>query len=193
MEDLSLHVLDIVENSIRAGAKDVEIRIDEGAKKDRLVIVIQDDGTGMDVSTMEKALDPFFTTKSVRKVGLGLSLFREAARAAGGDMVIQSEPGKGTWVKATFQHSHVDRQPLGDMVKTLEILIIANPDVRFRYYHRENGEVHRLDSKRFGTESKVHPDSPETLAVPSTGRPTRRGLGYTQRAHRTRRRRLRRG
>ncbi|MCB7129601.1 MAG: ATP-binding protein, partial [Candidatus Brocadiales bacterium] len=77
MEDLSLHVLDIVENSIRAGAKKIEIRIHEDLKADCLEIEIQDDGAGMDVSTMEKALDPFFTTKSVRKVGLGLSLFRE--------------------------------------------------------------------------------------------------------------------
>ena len=154
MEDLSLHILDIVENSIRAGAKEVEIRIEENVAKDCLEIEISDDGTGMDQATIEKALDPFFTTKTVRKVGLGLSLFREAARAAGGDMTVQSKPGKGTSVRATFQHSHVDRQPLGDLVKTLEILIIANPDVRFRYYHRENGEEHRFDSKRFGMESK---------------------------------------
>ena len=155
MEDLSLHILDIVENSIRAGAKEVEISIDEDVAADHLEVEIRDDGAGMDQATLEKALDPFFTTKTVRKVGLGLSLFREAARAAGGDMILKSEAGKGTWVKATFQHSHVDRQPLGDLVKTLEILIIANPEVRFRYYHRENGEEHRFDS------NGLHPeDSP---------------------------------
>ncbi len=152
MQDLSLHVLDIVENSIRAGAKEVEIRIDEDVAEDLVEIEISDDGAGMDQATIEKALDPFFTTKTVRKVGLGLSLFREAARAAGGDMILKSEAGKGTWVKATFQHSHVDRQPLGDLVKTLEILIIANPEVRFRYYHRENGEEHRFDSNGLHSE-----------------------------------------
>jgi len=157
MEDMSLHILDIVENSIRAGAKEVEIRINEDVAADHLEVEIRDDGAGMDQATLEKALDPFFTTKTVRKVGLGLSLFREAARAAGGDMILKSESGKGTWVKATFQHSHVDRQPMGDLAQTLEILIIANPEVRFRYYHRENGEEHRFDSKRFATESKVHP------------------------------------
>lgn len=155
MEDMSLHILDIVENSIRAGAMDVEININEDTGADLLEIEIRDDGAGMNQTTLEKALDPFFTTKTVRKVGLGLSLFREAARSAGGDMILKSEAGKGTRVKATFQHSHVDRQPLGDLAKTLEILIIANPEVRFRYYHRENGEEHRFDS------NGLHPeDSP---------------------------------
>lgn len=154
MEDQSLHILDIVENSIRAGAKEVEIRIDEDVAKDRLEIEISDDGAGMDQATLEKALDPFFTTKSVRKVGLGLSLFREAARAAGGDMTVQSKPGKGTSVKATFRHSHIDRQPLGDLGKTLETLIVANPEVRFRFYHRENGEELRFDSDQPGAESE---------------------------------------
>jgi len=159
MEDLSLHVLDIVENSIRAGAKEVEIRIDEDAKKDRLVIEIQDDGQGMDQAMLEKAPDPFFTSKSVRKVGLGLSLFREAARAAGGDLVLRSKPGRGTYVKATFRYSHIDRQPLGDMVETLRTLIIANPDVRFRYLHEKNGEEQQFDSGQPGAESGGSPDN----------------------------------
>lgn len=157
MKDLSLHVLDIVENSIRAGAMEVEININEDTGADLLEIEISDDGTGMDQATFKKALDPFFTTKTVRKVGLGLSLFREAARAAGGDMTVQSEPGKGTWVKAIFQHSHVDRQPLGDMAKTLQILTIANPEVRFRYRHLKDGVEEQYDSERFGTESISSP------------------------------------
>lgn len=159
MEDLSLHVLDIVENSIRAGAKKIEIRIHEDLKADCLEIEIRDDGAGMDVSTMEKALDPFFTTKSVRKVGLGLSLFREAARAAGGDMVIQSEPGRGTNVKATFRYSHIDRKPLGDMSKTLATLVIANPEVRFRCLHEKNDEEQQFDSGQPGAESGGSPNN----------------------------------
>ena len=94
MEELSLHILDIVENSIRAGADEVEIRINEDEATDLLEIEIKDNGTGMDQSTLGKALDPFFTTKSVRKYGLGLSLFREAVQSAGGDMLIQSEQGR---------------------------------------------------------------------------------------------------
>ena len=146
MEELSLHILDIVENSIRAGADEVEIRINEDEATDLLEIEIKDNGTGMDQSTLGKALDPFFTTKSVRKYGLGLSLFREAAQSAGGDMLIQSEQGKGTRVKAVFQHSHIDRQPLGDMAGTIETLIVANPEVRFRYYHCENSVEYRIDT-----------------------------------------------
>ncbi|MFB0516656.1 MAG: ATP-binding protein [Candidatus Neomarinimicrobiota bacterium] len=147
MEDLSLHILDIVENSIRAGAREVEIRVEENMAEDRLEIEIRDDGAGMDQATIKQALDPFFTTQSVRKVGLGLSLFREAARAAGGDLALQSEPGKGTRVKATFQHSHIDRQPLGDIAKSLIILIVANPEIRFQYRHQKDGREYQVDSE----------------------------------------------
>ena len=153
MEDLSLHILDIVENCIRAGAKNVEIRINEDLKKDLLEIKIHDDGCGMDQTTIEKATDPFFTTKSVRKVGLGLSLIKQAARKAGGELYLSSKPGNGTEVKATFQHSHIDRQPLGDIAKTLMILIIANPEVHFRYFHWKNGREYQVDSKQLIDES----------------------------------------
>lgn len=153
MQDLSLHILDIAENSIRAGAKAVEIRIKEDLKRDYLEIEIQDDGYGMEPSLLEKAIDPFFTTKSVRKVGLGLSLFKEAARIAGGDLVLHSEPGQGTKVKATFQHSHIDRKPLGDMAKTLITLIIGNREVHFQYFHRKDGRECWVDSTQFNNQS----------------------------------------
>lgn len=159
MEDLSLHILDIVENCIRAGAKKVEIRINEDLKKDLLEIKIHDDGCGMDQTTIEKATDPFFTTKSVRKVGLGLSLIKQAARIAGGDLCLSSKPGKGTVVKATFQHSHVDRQPLGDIAETLMILIISNPEVHFRYFHWKNGREYQVDSKQLTDGSKESPNT----------------------------------
>ena len=144
MEDLSLHILDVVENSISAGAKKVEIEIREDLKEDLLRIEITDDGKGMDAGMLEKALDPFFTTKTVRKVGLGLSLLREAAKAANGDLTIQSEIGRGTRVKATFQHSHIDRKPMGDMTKTMMTLIISNPGVHFQYLHGKDGREYRM-------------------------------------------------
>jgi len=147
VDDLSLHILDIVENSIDAGAQNVEIRIREDTEQDLLKIEITDDGKGMDASTLEKALDPFFTTRKVRKVGLGLSLFREAARMANGDLAIESVKGEGTTVRATFQHSHIDRKPLGDMAKTLLILIIGHPEIRFRYEHWKNGQSGELDTQ----------------------------------------------
>ena len=149
MEDLSLHILDIVENSIDAGAEKVEINICEDLKEDLLIIEIIDDGKGMDEDMLRKALDPFFTTKTVRKVGIGLSLFREAARIANGDLSIMSEVGKGTILRAAFQHSHIDRKPMGDMTKTMITLIVGHPEIRFKYLHRKNGMESRLDTDEF--------------------------------------------
>jgi len=144
MEDLSLHILDVVENSTRAGAKKIKVEIHEDLKEDSLRIEITDDGKGMDAGMLEKALDPFYTTKTVRKVGLGLSLLREAAREANGDLTIQSEIGKGTRVKVTFQHSHIDRKPMGDMTKTMITLIIGNPEVHFLYLYNKDGRKYRM-------------------------------------------------
>lgn len=149
MEDLSLHILDVVENSIEAGARRIRIQIIENSKRDRLKIEIQDDGKGMDQNLRQKALDPFFTTKSVRRVGLGLSLFREAARMADGDLSIESKAGQGTSVKATFQYSHVDRNPLGDMAKTMMTLAIGHPEIQFVYFHQKNGRRYSLDTTEF--------------------------------------------
>ncbi len=154
MEDISLHILDLVENSIVAGAGNVEIKISEDLKEDLLKVEIIDDGRGMDESILKQALDPFFTTKTVRKVGLGLSLFREAARAANGDLSIQSEAGRGTELIATFQHSHIDRKPMGDMTKTMMTLIIGHPGIRFRYRHRKDDREYGLDTEKFSVNGR---------------------------------------
>jgi len=148
MEDLSLHVLDIAENSIRAGARNVEIIVEEEPEKDRLAITIRDDGEGMDRATVEHALDPFYTTKEDKKVGLGLALLAEAAHLAGGDVKVRSSQGKGTEVVATFGYNHVDRQPLGDMGETIKTLVIGHPEVAVTYEHRRGGEVFRFESER---------------------------------------------
>lgn len=142
MEDLSLHLLDIVENSVAAGAKRVDIRVRESRQEDLLSIEIKDDGCGMKEEMLEKATDPFFTTRTVRRVGLGLSLFEQAAKAAGGECRITSRPGTGTSVIGLFQYSHVDRQPLGDMAETLLALIVANPQMEFTYrYQTDDSDV----------------------------------------------------
>lgn len=154
MQDLSLHILDIAENSIRANASEIKIEVIEDKKRDRLEIEVLDNGQGMDPPTVEKAVDPFFTTKSVRKIGLGLSLFKEAAKTAGGHFTLQSEPGKGSRVKAVFQHSHIDRKPLGDIAKTLIILILSNPEIRFKFYHRKDGKNYSIDSKQLSGQEK---------------------------------------
>jgi len=146
MEDLSLHILDLVENSIEAGASKVEIKIREDTKTDRLTIDIIDNGKGMSEEVLKQALNPFFTTKTVRRVGLGLSLFKESAQDAGGDLIIQSKLGQGTKLNATFQHSHIDRKPLGDITKTILILIVGHPEIRFIYRHQKDGQIKRFDS-----------------------------------------------
>jgi anti-sigma regulatory factor (Ser/Thr protein kinase) len=136
MEDLSLHVLDITENSIAAGAQHVEIRVQESRRDDLLSIEIIDDGRGMTEDMQQIATDPFFTTRTTRRVGLGLSLFEQAAKRAGGEFKIASSPGAGTKVTGVFQYSHVDRQPLGDMNETLLALAVGNPQIEFTYLHR---------------------------------------------------------
>jgi len=147
LEDLSLHILDIAENSIAAGAQNITIRITQDTQRDRLVLVIVDDGRGMDEETVRKVTDPFFTTKSVRRVGLGLPLLEEAARMANGNLSIRSRPGRGTRIKATFGLNHIDRKPMGDIAQTLKTLIVAHPEIRIRFHHRCDGEVFVFDTK----------------------------------------------
>ena len=147
MEDLSLHVLDIVENSIVAGAKNIEVQVLEDIKKELLSITIIDDGAGMDEDIVTQALDPFCTTKPNRRIGLGLPLFAEAAKMAGGNLLVESKKGKGTKIKASFQYNHIDRKPLGDMTETIITLIIGNPEIDLRYTHKTNDEICFLDTK----------------------------------------------
>jgi len=139
MEDLSLHILDIVENSIAAGAKNIVIKIIEEQKKDLLTIEIIDDGKGMDKKTLKKVLDPFYTTRNTRKVGLGLPLLAQSAKESGGSIKIESEPCKKTMVKATFGCSHIDCKPLGDVGETLKVLIVGNPDINFIFEYQKDG------------------------------------------------------
>ncbi|MEW6607968.1 MAG: ATP-binding protein [bacterium] len=148
MEDLSLHILDIVENSIRAGAKRVKIKIDENLKKDVLKIEMNDDGFGMDEETVKKATDPFFTTKKARKVGLGLSLLAQAANECDGKFEIKSKKGIGTKITASFKHSHIDRKPIGDMKQTIMTLIAGNPEIDFFYQHKKENLTYSLDTNK---------------------------------------------
>jgi sensor histidine kinase YesM len=148
MEDLSLHILDIVENSIAANADSIEIRISEDEKKDLLSIEVIDNGAGMDEEMVKKALDPFYTTRTVRRFGFGLPLLSEAAKAANGHLSIQSKKGEGTKIKADFQYSHIDRQPLGDIGQTIVVLIIGNPEIDLLYVHKKNNHTYSLDTKK---------------------------------------------
>jgi signal transduction histidine kinase len=157
MEDLSLHILDIAENSVAAKADKIEIRITEDKKKDLLSIEVQDNGVGMDKETLEKAVDPFYTSKTVRRFGFGLSLLSEAAKAANGHLSVKSQKGKGTRLKAVFQLSHIDRQPLGDMAQTIITLIIGNPEIDFIFKHKRNGHTLCLDTREIKAQLKETP------------------------------------
>jgi signal transduction histidine kinase len=132
MEDVSLHVLDIVENALRAGAKNVLVRLAQEKDANRLVLEVTDDGAGMDEETRRKSLDPFFTTQRGKRVGLGLPFLAQAAEEAGGKLEIRSAPGKGTTVRATFELSHMDRKPLGNLEETMRCLRATHPEVCFR-------------------------------------------------------------
>ncbi len=157
MEDLSLHILDIAENSVAANANRIEIRISEDIKKDFLSIEVIDNGVGMDKEILEKALDPFYTSKTVRRFGFGLSFLSEAAKAANGRLSIKSKKGKGTRIRADFQHSHIDRQPLGDIGQTILTLIIGNPEIDFIFVHKKADHVYRLDTRKIKTQLNETP------------------------------------
>ncbi len=139
MRELSLHILDALQNSLEAGATLVELTVDEDLAADRLSITIRDNGRGMDEATLARVTDPFFTTRKTRRVGLGIPLFKAAAEHCNGDFTITSAPGKGTTLVATFQHSHLDRAPLGDMVGTLLSFILGGM-CDMRYVHRKMRE-----------------------------------------------------
>lgn len=147
MEDISLHILDIVENSIVAKAKRIEIKVIEEIEENLFIVEIEDDGEGMDEATLKKVLDPFFTTRTTRKVGLGLPMLAQSAKESGGNIEISSQVGKGTKVKAAFRYDHPDRRPLGNMKETLMTLISSHPEIDFVYEHRKGEEVLRLDTR----------------------------------------------
>ena len=150
MKDLSLHILDIVENSIRAEAKLVEIKIAEEEEKDLLTLNIQDDGHGMDPDALKRAADPFYSTKVDKRFGLGLSLLKQATKEAEGTFEIDSHPDSGTRITATFRHSHPDRKPLGDIPLTLQTLVMGNREVDFLFEHREDEKTIRFDTRKVG-------------------------------------------
>lgn len=147
MLELSLHILDIVENSTRAGAKTVSITIIEDTTRDTMSLEIRDDGAGMTADVLKKAADPFFTTKTVRDVGLGLPMLAQAAEQTEGSFTIESKRGEGTRVVAEFKKSHLDRQPLGDIASTLVTLIAGTADVDFIYRHQHNDREYVFDTR----------------------------------------------
>lgn len=147
MREISLHILDIAENSVNAGSTVVKITINENLNNDELSIKIEDNGKGMDDDTVRKITDPFVTTRTTRKVGLGIPFLKAAAEACQGGLEITSAPGKGTVISVKFQHSHIDRMPLGDIQNSLLSLIVGYPDVRWIFSHQVNGKEFLFDTE----------------------------------------------
>ena len=146
MKELSLHILDIAENSVHAEAKTVSINIEEDSQKNLLTIIIQDDGKGMDSEMLRKVTDPFITTRTTRKVGLGIPFLKEAAEACNGHFLISSQPGNGTRVETSFQRDHIDRMPMGSIQNTFLDLLVGFPDIHWIFKYRIDEEEFDMDS-----------------------------------------------
>jgi len=147
MITLSLNILDIVQNSVRAKASEIFIVIRELMSEDLYEITVKDNGTGISGDILAGVTDPFVTTRTTRKTGLGLPLLKYHANLAGGDLNIDSIKGKGTQIKASFSLSHIDRQPLGDIAGVVTILIAANPKISFIYSHITDTGEYRFSSE----------------------------------------------
>jgi len=133
MEDLSLHILDVVENSIRAGAGQIEVRLEEKKAENILYLFIIDDGFGMDEETVKEVSSPFYSSKEGKNFGLGVSLLKQSALETEGYFEINSTIGVGTKIKAVFKIDHPDMKPLGDIMLTIKILRLSHPEIEFKY------------------------------------------------------------
>lgn len=147
MKELALHILDLTQNSITAGADLIKLNIDENLLKDTLTIIIEDNGCGMDEQQAQSVKDPFVTSRTSRKVGLGIPLMLAACQRCEGDLKIESKINVGTKLIATFKHSHIDRAPLGNMTDTMVSLIISGSNINFVYTHRINEDEFTFDTR----------------------------------------------
>ena len=164
MRELSLNVMDVAQNSVRAEATVVRITVTESDKDDRLTIEIADNGCGMTQEQVQQVIDPFFTTRTTRKVGLGVPLFKLSAEQTGGSFDIQSEKGVGTTTTASYVKSHVDMTPLGDINSTVKILIQCNPQIDFVYTCTTDNGSFTLDTRELREVlGDVSLDTPDVL------------------------------
>ncbi len=147
MKTIALHILDLVQNSARAKAGKVIITVVEDPEKDSYLLSIGDDGNGMAADELQKATDPFFTSRSTRKVGLGLAMIKLNAERTGGCFKIESNPGLGTRLEAGFSMKHPDRLPLGEIDDVLVLLAVGLPSVRLIYEHKTSFGIYRFDTE----------------------------------------------
>jgi hypothetical protein len=147
LEDLSQHVLDIAENSIAANATDVLVEIVEDERGGRLSMTVEDNGRGMSPEFLSRVTDPFTTTRTTRRVGMGIPFLKQSAELCGGEFILRSQPGVGTHTEAVFAHDSIDRPPLGDIPATMMALFMGHPEINWKYVHRINGEEFTLSTE----------------------------------------------
>lgn len=147
MKELSLHILDIGQNSVSAGASLIQILVEENTGEDVLRITIKDNGSGMDQETAGRVVDPFYTSRTTRKVGLGIPMFKANAELCGGSFKLESQIGLGTMLCAVFKRSHIDRVPLGNMADTVMAMVMANPQGDLLYRHILDGKSFTMDTR----------------------------------------------
>jgi len=165
MRELSMHILDIAQNSIAAGARLVQIDVVEDVANDMMTISVTDDGRGMSEEVVQRVGDPFVTSRTTRRVGLGIPLLAAAAERCGGGVEIVSKQNVGSKVTAQFQLSHIDRAPLGNMAETLLVLVACNPDLDFVYNHVRGDSSFHFDTREIRSELGSIPLShPEVVA-----------------------------
>ena len=149
LPEISLNILDIANNSIRAGANLIEIEIRIHKDTNKLLLIITDNGSGMNKDMMANVEDPFFTSRTTRNIGLGIPFLKSAALITGGSFNIESEPGEGTKISAEFVLSHIDCMPLGDISSTIYALIISNAQIDFIYTYKLDNKSFQLDTRQF--------------------------------------------
>ncbi|MFN8241921.1 MAG: ATP-binding protein [Bacteroidales bacterium] len=147
MKSIALNILDIIQNSIDAGADRIALEITDSIKEDNITVTIRDNGRGMSKELLEKATDPFVTTRKTRRTGFGLPLMKYHAELTGGYITIESGINRGTNLIVRFVRSHIDRQPLGDIPGMLTILIGANRDIEFLYTHETDEGVYSFSTE----------------------------------------------
>lgn len=149
MTEISLNVLDVAQNSVRAGASLIEITVSADSASDRLTVTLSDDGCGMSEEQLKSVTDPFFTTRTTRKIGLGIPFFKQSAELTGGSFEITSEVGVGTKTEAVYVLSSIDRMPLGNMSQTIHSLVTLNTHIDFLYTYSADGKSFALDTREF--------------------------------------------
>lgn len=161
-----MHILDIFQNSIKANATCISLDIEEDTVNNLVTLVISDNGKGIGVTMLDKVTDPFFTTRSTRKVGLGLSLLKQNSERTGGQFQISSTIGVGTTVRAGFISNHPDMLPAGDIAGAVLLSATGNPDREFIYRHRKSDREYLFSTVEIKSVlDEVRIDTPEVYSI----------------------------